>query len=73
MSLEAASADLLTEPELARRWGLTPRTIKRWRADGKVPPYLPIGQRGGFGQGVRYRLDDVIAFEDAMKKSAQPD
>ncbi len=67
MNQEAAKADLLTEPDLARRWGVTTRTIKRWRAAGKTPPSLPIGHKGGMGQGVRYRLDDVIAFEDAMK------
>lgn len=73
MSQEAVESALLTDADLARRWGVTPRTIKRWRAAGKTPASLPIGQKGGFGQGVRYRLDDVIAFEDELKKSAQPD
>lgn len=68
MDLEAAKADLLTEPALAKRWGVSTRTIKRWRAEGKTPPSLPIGHKGGKGQGVRYRLDDVIAFEDAKKQ-----
>lgn len=71
MDQGAASAALLTDAQLAKRWGLSARTIKRWRAEnkGKTPPCLPIGHRGGLGQGVRYRLDDVIAFEDARKVS----
>lgn len=73
MSQEAAEAALLTDAGLAKRWAVSTRTIKRWRAEGKTPASLPIGHNGGFGQGVRYRLDDVIAFEDAKKKSAQPD
>lgn len=66
---EVAPATLLTDFGLAQRWGVTARTIKRWRAEGqgKVPPSIQIGHRGGFGQGVRYRLEDVIAFEDARK------
>lgn len=65
---EAAQAALLTDKDLAKRWGVSVRTIGRWRADGKTPPSVAIGHRGGFGQGVRYRLDDVIAFEDARKQ-----
>lgn len=61
------SAVLLTDSALAKRWGVTARTIKRWRAKGKTPPCIQIGHKGGFGQGVRYRLDDVIAFENAHK------
>lgn len=71
MDKEAAKADLLTDAALAERWGVSTRTIKRWRADGKTPPSLPIGHKGGKGQGVRYRLDDVIAFEDALKESTK--
>ena len=73
MSQEAAEAALLTDAGLAKRWSVSARTIKRWRAAGKTPTSLPIGHNGGFGQGVRYRLDDVIAFEDEKKKSATPD
>lgn len=62
---------MLTEQELAVRWGKSERTIKRWRAEGggKVPPSYPLGKKGGFGQGVTYKLSEVEAFEQAMKKN----
>lgn len=64
---EAAKAALLTDKDLAERWGVKPRTIQRWRAAGKTPKHIPIGHKGGFGQGVRYALEDVLAFEQAKK------
>jgi len=62
---------MLTEQELAVRWGKSERTIKRWRKEGggKVPPSYPLGKKGGFGQGVTYKLSEVEAFEQAMKKN----
>lgn len=63
-------ANLLTEAALAERWNISARTLKRRRAnnDGSVPPYIAIGKKGGFGQGVMYRLDDVINFENSLKE-----
>lgn len=69
MTEGAASAALLTDADLAKRWGVTPRTIKTWRKAGKTPASLPIGRRGGFGQGVKYRIEDVIAFENKAKEA----
>ena len=60
-------AALLTDADLAERWGVSPRTIKKWRAAGKTPTHIAIGHKGGFGQGVRYALEDVLAFEQAKK------
>lgn len=42
---------------LAGRWGISPRTLERWRHDGHGPGYLKLG-----GQ-VRYPLDDIEAYE----------
>lgn len=68
MTIEnAAEMPLLTDKDLGKRWGLAERTIKRWRKDGKTPPAIAIGHKGGFGQGVRYKLEDVIAFEESRK------
>lgn len=44
---------------LARRWGLSPSTLERWRHRRQGPPHLKIGGR------VRYRLQDIEAFEAA--------
>jgi hypothetical protein len=43
--------------ELARRWRLSPRTLERWRWQGKGPAYLKIGVR------IVYRKDDIESFE----------
>ena len=42
---------------LARRWGLSPSTLERWRHDGTGPAFLKIGGR------VVYRMEDIEAFE----------
>lgn len=49
----------LNQKELARRWGLSPRTLERWRWRSKGPPFLKLGAR------VVYRMEDVAAFEAA--------
>ncbi|NTE96734.1 helix-turn-helix transcriptional regulator [Agrobacterium tumefaciens] len=69
MTQEAAGAALLTDADLAKRWGVSAKTIKRWRSEGKTPESLKIGRRGGFGQGVRYRIEDVIAFEEKHRSA----
>ena len=47
----------LNQIELSRRWGISPRTLERWRTVGEGPAYLKIGGR------VAYRLEDVERFE----------
>lgn len=48
---------MLSGRELAERWGLSTKTLDRWRNTGDGPPYLK------FGRAVRYRMEDVIEFE----------
>lgn len=48
---------MLTQAELARRWRLTVRTLDRWRAAETGPACLMLNGR------VRYRAEDVLAFE----------
>lgn len=43
--------------ELADRWGISERTLERWRWLGEGPAYLKIGGR------VVYRLEDVEHYE----------
>ncbi len=65
--------NFLTTKLLARRWKITPRTLERWRADGKGPRFVRIGRH------IRYRQSDVLAFEasDGVAKpelqARQPD
>lgn len=48
----------LNQPELARRWKLSQRTLERWRWLGEGPPYVKIGGR------VLYSIEDIEAFEE---------
>lgn len=50
----------LTQRDLAERWHLSPRTLERWRWLKRGPRYLAIGGH------VRYRLEDIEAFEAAQ-------
>jgi hypothetical protein len=57
----------LTQVDLAGRWLCSPRTIERWRQDGKGPPYMKIGGR------VVYRLSDVEVWELSRLRSSTKD
>jgi len=48
---------VLNENELAQRWGLSPKTLQRWRSEGRGPRYLKLSKR------VSYPLESVIEFE----------
>ena len=52
---------LLTTEELARRWRLHPKTLSNWRVKGMGPRFIKLGD--GDKGAVRYRLEDVLAFE----------
>ncbi|MFO7856833.1 MAG: helix-turn-helix domain-containing protein [Paracoccaceae bacterium] len=47
----------LNQVELSRRWGLSHRTLERWRWRGEGPAFMKLGGR------VVYRLEDVLAYE----------
>lgn len=49
----------LTQDDLAERWRVSPRTLERWRMEGKGPEWLRLPGR------VVYREEDVAAFEAA--------
>ncbi len=48
---------VLNENELAQRWGISPKTLQRWRSEGRGPKYLKLSKR------VSYPLETVIDFE----------
>mgnify|MGYP006165786907 CR=1 FL=1 len=50
----------LHQEHLARRWGISPRTLERWRVEGRGPRYMKIGGR------VLYRLEDIEAYETSQ-------
>ena len=51
------NTNLNNQITLARRWGISPRTLEQWRWRGEGPQFLKIGS------AVRYRLEDIEAYE----------
>lgn len=51
----------MDQEALARRWRMSPRTLESWRRRGIGPRFFRIG-----GRAVRYRVEDVEAYEDAL-------
>ena len=52
----------ISEKGLAARWGVSRRTLQRWRQEGIGPKYLKLGGR------VVYELTEIEAFEDQQRK-----
>lgn len=48
----------LNQKQLAERWGISPKTLERWRWLGQGPKFLKLGGR------IVYRLEDIEAFEE---------
>ena len=53
-----------TQPELARRWRLSGRTLEKWRWTKQGPAHLKLGGR------VVYRLEDIEAFEAEQRRTS---
>ena len=60
-------ATCMNQLELAVRWGISHRTLERWRWTGEGPKFLKVGGR------VVYRLCDVEEYEQAMIRSSTSD
>jgi predicted site-specific integrase-resolvase len=69
MELERApmSAHHLNQAQLAERWGISPRTLERWRWRGEGPRFLKLGGR------VTYRLSDIELFEQKRLRESTSD
>jgi predicted site-specific integrase-resolvase len=48
---------MLNEVELAERWNLSPKTLQRWRSEGRGPRFMKMSRR------VVYPMDEVLEFE----------
>jgi Helix-turn-helix domain len=55
-----------SQRDLARRLGLSPRTLEGWRWRGTGPRFVKAGGR------VLYRLEDVEAFEETQLRQSTP-
>lgn len=56
----------LTQGELAAHWRVSIRTLERWRAAGVGPAWMKLERR------VLYRSEDILAFEAARTRDAEP-
>ena len=56
-SMSPGDRRVLNENERAQRWGISPKTLQRWRSEGRGPKYLKLSKR------VSYPLETVIEFE----------
>lgn len=58
----------MTQTELAERWRISEATLERWRTESNGPVFLKLGNQ------VRYRVQDVEAFEEvALRGSTKID
>jgi hypothetical protein len=57
----------LSQSELVERWGVSPRTLERWRWLGFGPRYIKVGGR------VVYRVDEIEAFEQRQTRQSTSD
>jgi hypothetical protein len=57
----------LNEKQLAERWGVSVRTLQAARVKGGGVPFVRIGR------AVRYRLEDVLAYEQARLRTNTSD
>lgn len=48
---------VMSENELAQHWGVSPKTLQRWRSEGRGPRYLKLSKR------VVYPLVEIRTFE----------
>ena len=55
-------ATWLTTEELSRRWKIAQNTLRKWRVADIGPNYVKMGD--GKNSTVRYRLEDIEAFEE---------
>lgn len=53
----------LNEIELAARWGMSPKTLQRWRAQNVGPEYLKLGKK------IMYPLADVENYENLIRSN----
>ena len=60
-------ATMLTTDQAARRVGLSPRTLERYRVTGGGPEYLKIGRR------VRYTAEKLTEWLEGCRRRSTSD
>lgn len=70
----SASADrrFLSELELANRWGLSPKTLQRWRGLGRGPLFAKFSKKVGYpldGQGGVLDWEQRILYRSTSERA----
>ncbi len=65
MATDELLKDYLTDEQLAKQFNKSPRTIKRWRREGKAPPSFKHGNHEVT------HVDDAKAKLEAMREEAR--
>lgn len=60
--------EMITTEELAERWGMTRDHMEVKRMRGEGPPWIKLGD--GSTAPVRYRMVDVLAYEQAHQRTS---
>jgi hypothetical protein len=55
---------MMNETELATRWNISPKTLQRWRSEGRGPRCMKMSKR------VVYPIDEIFDFESRALHSA---
>ena len=63
MTSQADPGHFISQRELARRWGLSIDTLKRWRAQGRGPSWVRIGRQ------IRYAMRDIWDYESSRDEA----
>lgn len=53
---------IFTTAELAKRWGMSPHTLKKWRVQKRGPTFVKFGSART--SKIVYRLKDIQAYEN---------
>lgn len=65
MPRAASPKVILTDEDLAERWGLDVQTVRIRRRNGDCPKYLLLTE-SRTQNTIRYRLADVEAYEESL-------
>jgi hypothetical protein len=59
--------EFLSREKLAKRWEVSVRTVDRLRLGGKLP-WFDVAGGSGRKPIVRFRIQDVVAYEDRFRQ-----
>ena len=55
---------MMNETELAERWNIGPKTLQRWRSEGRGPRFMKMSKR------VVYPIDEIFDFESKALRAS---